>query len=501
MREESSFPLPPILRKSLEDPPLARRPWYQTIGPAYLGIFVWAPFFDALWVGGLTHFPLPWLCAEAVGASLLCFTLFYYIPASWGFQTRQPLAIVAASTFGTIGSEWITGVAVAIAALVWYTVAIDYAVDSTLLGLRACGMVGPESLLASRLGPVVVKSPVYFTTALFWIYITGTSSLWKITGVVVALMKVYAPIALLLLTSVALLLVSNLRSYAADTVALLAAQLRTTQQWQNHRSVVELMTGFFALAGLSSVDWGATAQRRRDVVMGGVTGIVLPASWTAIMSLLVVAGAIASVGHDSPWLSPHETFPLTFRWAVYYGIGGIPGGAILILFGLAALAPACYSAWVYSQKLTTHWPRLGHTGWTWSGGAIALALGGTGYASRLDAIFFAMGVMFAPAIGAMAGDWLVQKGTWPGIRPGVNRTGVFAWAAGLGIALAVEVGRVEGPGSAPWWYSSAICGFVVAFAYYSLLARLGRESPAVRFRQAALTDQERPCVERLTRPL
>jgi hypothetical protein len=29
-----------------------------------------------------------------------------------------------------------------------------------------------------------------------------------------------------------------------------------------------------------------------------------------------------------------------------------------------------------------------------------------------------------------------------------------------------------------WWQSTAICGFVASFAYYLLLARLGRERPA-----------------------
>ena len=120
------------------------------------------------------------------------------------------------------------------------------------------------------------------------------------------------------------------------------------------------MTGFFAMAGLVSVDWGARVERRRDLVLGGLTGIVLAASWTAIMSLVVVAGAVARVRAEGDRFaaSVDGPFRLSFRWAVFNGIGGVPGGAILILFGLAALAPACYSAWVYGQKLSTHWPRL-----------------------------------------------------------------------------------------------------------------------------------------------
>jgi purine-cytosine permease-like protein len=96
-----------------------------------------------------------------------------------------------------------------------------------------------------------------------------------------------------------------------------------------------------------------------------------------------------------------------------------------------------------------------------------------------------MGAVFAPAVGAMAADWLRQRGASAGLRPGVNRTGLIAWVAGMMIAFALEFGPVEGLGQGwrtshdvPWWQSTAICGFVAAFAYYLLLAGLGRERPA-----------------------
>ena len=138
-----------------------------------------------------------------------------------------------------------------------------------------------------------------------------------------------------------------------------------------------------------------------------------------------------------------DPFRLSFRWAVFYGIGGVPGGAILILFGLAALAPACYSVWVYGEKLSIHWPRLRQSGWTWIGGAVAFVLAATSSANRLELIFSAMGDLFAPAVGAIAGDWLRQRGGWSGLRHGVNRAGVIAWGAGFGVALVLEVDRVD----------------------------------------------------------
>ncbi len=156
---------------------------------------------------------------------------------------------------------------------------------------------------------------------------------------------------------------------------------------------------------------------------------------------------------------------------------------ILILFALAALAPACYSVWIYSEKLSIHWPRVRQTGWTWTGGAVALVLGATSSVNRQDLIFRAMGDLFAPVVGAMAGDWLRQRGGWSGLRHGVNRTGIIAWGAGFAVTLVLEEARSYDPRTTDWRQPTAIYGFVTALTVYWLLARLGRERPVVRLSQ------------------
>jgi len=475
--------LPPILRTEHESVPLARGPWYKTIAPAYLGIFVWAPYFDSLWIGALPRFELRWSVALAVTASVLCYVLLFLVPASWGFRTGRPLGLVASSTFGTVGSEWITGIVIGVAYVCWYAVAIGYAVDSTLLGLRACGLIEAGRLSGWEFGPITVKSPVFLCTALFWIYITGMSGLLKLTGVVAALMRVYAPIALLLLTGVALWLVPAQGSYRVEDAAFFAENAAPIAWWPGQFSAIQLMTGYFAMAGMVSVDWGATARRRRDLMLGGLTGIVLAASWTAVMSLFVVAGAAARLHREGGWFvaSALDPIPLSFRWGVYFGISGVAGGAILILFGLAALAPACYSVWAYSQRLSIHWPRLGQAGWTWIGGAFAFVLAATASASRLELIFSAMGDVFAPALGAIAGDWLWQRGRWSGLRHGINSIGVLAWGAGFGLALVLELARVVELASVEWFQPTSTYGFFTAAAVYWLLATLvlGRRDVAI----------------------
>jgi cytosine permease len=456
------------------------RPWYLTIGPAFLGLFVWAPFFDQLWVADRArHGPL-WLFASAVLGPLLCYFVFLQT-ASWGFRAGRRLGVVAASTFGALGSEWITGVAIALANVVWYAVAIDFAVDATLLGLRACGLLGPASLEGWSLGALHVKSPVFLCTALFWIYITGMAVLLRLTGVVVALMKVYAPIALLLLTAVGFHALTQLGSLDLGAASSATGTSGARELWQSGASALQITFGFFAIASLAGVDWGAVARTQREVILGGLTGIFAAGVWTSIMSLLAVAGAsssLASAG-SSTGQSASDPVPFSFRWAVFHGMGGVPAGVVLVLFGLAALAPACYSAWSFSEGLSAHRPLRRASLWTWIGGGAAYALVATSCAGRLGLVASAVGDVFAPAAGALCGDRLRARGLWRGLRPGINPAGVIAWTSGCALAGALEAASALDPDHSAWFQPASLYGFLVSAVAYCLLAGGPLERPIV----------------------
>jgi hypothetical protein len=470
-----SLDLPPTLRAERDASPVPKRPWYRTIGPAYLTIFVWAPFFDSLWVRDLPRAGLPGLAGTAVVASIICYVFFYYPTAIWGYRTGRGLGVVAASTFGTAGSEWITGVGIGAAQLVWYAVAIDYGVDSTLRGLVAWGLVPANVLGRWELGPLSLRGFLFVHTAAFWIFITGSASLLRLVGIIAALMRIYAPVALLLLTASALWVVPNLGGYAVENAVEVAGSSGLLDGGGRRYSILPLFTGFFALLGLMSVDWGAASLRRRDVTVGGLMGIVLAGSWTAIMALLVVAGAVGRLGAADPdWTATDAGPPLlSFRWGVLHGIGGYPAGGILILFGLAALAPACYSTWLFSRRFAARWSKIRRTYWTWIGGAIALLLIATSWSSRLEAIDYVMGLVFAPALGALVGDFLDQRGGWAGVRPDVNPPGMIAWLAGLAIRPVGELMASRSPGFAAEFLSSPIVGFATAVLVYVMLTRIG----------------------------
>lgn len=468
---------PPTLRAELDGTAPPRRPWYLSTGPAFLTLFTWAPFFDSLWRGSLAGGNLLWLAAQALAATVLCFALFYYPTALWGYRTGRRLGVVAASTFGTAGSQWLDGIVVTIGQIIWYAVAIHYAVDATLRGLLIVGLVPRDVFTPWRVGTFTLEGPVFLCTAVFWIFITGMASLLRLTGVIAALMKVYAPVAAILLTFAAIWSSPGLADFRGTEVT----ALLPTHSPMPDRPALPLILGFFAMSGLVSVEWGAASARRRDVLSGGLIGIVLAGSWAAIMSLVVVAGAAgrSHVAHPET-LAPETSSPLfSFRWGVENGVGGTPAAVILVLFGLAALAPACYSSFAFMRRLAARWPRIRRVDWAWLGCSAAWLLVATGWPGRLEAVFDRMGLVFAPAAGAMAGDLLVQRGRWTGIRPGWHAPGVFAWLTGVAIRLVVDSAMASSRPPLAWLAASPITGFAAAALCYAILARLGLERPTI----------------------
>ena len=476
-KTSSEIDWPPTLRAELEVAPTPRRAWYLTIGPAYLTIFVWAPFFDPLWRHDLTAAGLAWLAGTAIVSVLLCFGLFYYPAAMRGFRTGRKLGVVAASTFGTTGSDWLTGIVLAGAEVVWFAVAIDYGIQSTLLGLVAGGLLPPGVLAGWPVGPAILRGPLVLCLAVFWIFITGMSSMLRLTSVIGALMKVYSPVALTLLTITAIWVLPGVSSFQSGE----AISSRAVRPYPPHLSTIPIITGFFSMVGLMSVEWGAASARRRDVVVGGLVGIVLAGCWTALMSLLVVAGAVGRLraAHPVDAATAAAAPVLSFRWAVANGIGGGAAAVILILFGLAALAPACFSSFVFIRKLFARWPGITRITWGWIGCTLAFFLVVTSWPGRLEAVDHMMGLVFAPAVGAIVGDHLSRRGQWPGIRRGLHIPGLIAWAGGLAARLVLDMLAQRGALPAPSLTASPVAGFLVAALAYAVMARLGLESPAV----------------------
>ena len=146
---------------------------------------------------------------------------------------------------------------------------------------------------------------------------------------------------------------------------------------------------------------------------------------------------------------------------------------MFLIFGLASLAPAVYAAHLFGQRFEEVWPGLSRTRWTLVGTAAAWILIATGRASRLEAIFSILGAVFAPAVGAMAADYVRTRGAWPGPRRGVNVAGLIAWLVGMAIGLLPTITAASGWGRGTQFQPAAVHGFMAGFLVYALLARLG----------------------------
>jgi hypothetical protein len=440
-------------------------------------VFIAMPFLDrlGLWLpsaGGLGRA----LAIVALGA-LGCYSLFYYLPALWGWRAGQRLTVVAASTFGTKGSEWIAGVGVGLGAVLLYAVCIATALRFTMLGLVSCGLTDASALRGWQLGSIPLESPIFLLTAAFWIFITGTASLLGLAPVIFALMQVYTPVALVLLGITATL--ASLGPGTASTAPAGLGGLRLVETPAGHGglALLQWIFGYFAFSGLFSVEWGMSVRRPRDVRIGGWLGIILAGTYCASMALLTASGARPDV------TGAHEGQPLvqssTFHDAILNGIGGILGGAILMLFGLATLAPACYLAWTFSSRLASHWGRLRRFHWTWLGGAAAFGLIAVSWTDRLGTIFTITGAAFAPALGALSADALSQRLRWNGIRAGWHAPGLLAWGLGLAVGLLPLL-----PASAKLtggWplQPAALDAYLVSLVAYTVLSLLGPDGRLV----------------------
>src|ERR1700687_1071281 len=101
--------LPDYIAKASPNPASNRAPWYSNTAPTYAGIFLWVAFYSQISEGTLTQASLRICLAAFVIAAILCYSLFYRVPATLGMKTGYPLYVVGSSTFGTKGGYLMPG--------------------------------------------------------------------------------------------------------------------------------------------------------------------------------------------------------------------------------------------------------------------------------------------------------------------------------------------------------------------------------------------------------
>lgn len=463
----SSQPLPAYLASARPKTRAERRPWYLSTAPSYAGVFLWIVYYEAFG----NALPLGGLAGALVGVALtalLSYGLFYLVFGLLGMQTGLPLYVVGSSTFGTRGGYFIPGVFMGVLQVGWFSVMTYYAARLILLsvGVQPLTPFDADPGLRGFSLPFLIVAGVWgYTFAL--VGALGVEYIAKV-GQFLAV----APLAMLAITA------SNALPHAAagvDHPAWMSAA--APPAWASALLIVQLAIGNFATAGTAGVDFGMSNRHRRDVVLGGAFGIVLPILIAGGLGLITVAGAHGidaslptfTFSSALPVVSPRLT-PIMF-----------------LLFAASTIPSSGICAFIMGNSLSTMIPRLPRLAWTLGGATVGVALAVLGLAGNLESFFGLIGASFGPVAGAITADWLLAGRQWAGPRRGISLPGYVAWALGflVGIANNDLIAGLLGRALLPAWHPTSVYSFGVGFGVYVLLAKAGLEAEAVPLPQAA----------------
>jgi len=428
--------LPAYLAKAAPNPPSNRAPWYLNTAPSYAGVFLWVAFYQQMAAGTIDRAPLS-LCLVALAvAGVLCYALYYYVPALLGMRTGYPLYVVGSSTFGTTGGYLMPGLLMGLLQIGWFAVGTFL---STQFILQAVG---------SKDGP---------GTPLF----TGIAIAWGVTMGLMGVMGIqYVARASLFLNAIPLLMLALVFFRTSPGIERYSAT--PTDPIGAFSLILAGVIGFFATAGAAGADFGMSMRDERDVRLGGLVGIALAVVYAGGLPLLSVAGAkgldptISSFSYD----------------AVIASMGGFMASAMFALFAVASVTPACFCAFIAGNSFSTMIPGVSRMLSTMAGVAVAVLLAVTGVAANLITFFQIVGASFGPICGAMAADWYLSGKKWAGPREGINWAGYGAWALGFVVGILPFIGF---PNAQPAVVYSFLTGLIV----YIGLAKAGLEPRVV----------------------
>ena len=360
-----------------------------------------------------------------------------------GMQTGRPLYIVGTSTFGTTGGYAMPGLLMGLLQIGWFSVATYFAADYIMRGLNA------------------QSGALRVTLSLVWAYVLAGIAIKGIQYVArVAQFLNWVPLVMILVV-----LWAN-----KDGIGSYAPEPDKASSWGGFVTILGIVIGFFATAGAAGADFGMNNRNRRDVALGGLTGIALAIVVAGGLPLLSVAGHLGG--------TPAPRDPAVYDYARTIASAGSLAPVMFFLFAAASLAPTCFCTFIASTSFATMLPKIPKTVSTMAAVTLGAALAVTGVAQNLIGFFTIVGASFGPICGAMAADYVLSHGKWPGPRQGINWAGYIAWAVGFVIGILDKIpGAPAGLVSAlrPEVLFSFFAGFVVYFA----LAKMGLEPPLV----------------------
>ncbi len=424
--------LPDYLKASVPNPPAKRAPWYKNTFPSYMGIFLWVGFYLQMAGTTISQASLGVCILGLVVAGLLCFALYYYAPGMLGMQTGRPLYIVGTAMFGTTGGYLMPGLLMGLLQLGWFAVATSISANFIMKGLHQESRV------------------LYTIIALIWAYGLALVAI-KGIGYVARIAEIFNWFPILMLLAV----------FWANKGGIARYQPPQHNNWGGFVTMLGIVIGFFATAGAAGADFGMNSRSRRDVALGGLTGITLAIALAGALPILSVAGHI---GTNSG--SPNYDFT-----AAISSIGSL-APLMFFLFAAGSVAPTCFCTFIAANSFGTMIPQVPRGVSTLIGVTIGAILAVTGVAQNLTGFFVIVGASFGPICGAIAADYILAGYKWSGPRQGINWAGYIAWAVGFLVGILDHV-----PGVPAAWVKAdqpgVLFSFIVGFIVYFALAKAG----------------------------
>lgn len=432
LRNSMKRAVPDYVNRSVPVPLASRVPWYKSTFPTYAGIFLWVGFYLKLAEPSIGYASVGICLWALLVAGLLCFGLFYYVPAMLGMKTGHPLYVVGTSTFGTTGGYFIPGLLMGVLQVGW--VALQAAISANFI------MTGVNRT-SKGLFIVIVVVWVY---SLGWVAIKGIHYVGRI-----AKWLNWVPLIMILIV------------FWANKDGISHYQVPNHDPSVGFLNVLAIVIGYFATAGAAGADFGMNNGNRKDVVLGGIFGIVAGVVIAGGIPILSVAGYLGRGAgvHNCSYM------------AAIASVGAL-APVMFFLFAAATMVPTCFSSFIASNSFATMLPKIPRPVSTFAVLSVSVILAITGLANNLVGFFNIVGASFGPICGAMIADYVLAGRRWSGPRSGINWAGCIAWAIGFLVGIPHQIPALP----AAWAKAddpAVLYSLVVGFIVYWVLAKLG----------------------------
>ena len=439
MEPDIDLSVPEYVSRSVPVPLSSRVPWYKSTFPSYFGIFLFVGYYLPLAGPTLRFTGTTVTLWGLLVAGLLCFGLYYYVPAMLGMQTGRNLYVVGSSTFGTTGGFLIPGLLMGFLQVGWVAVDATVATHFILQGLHQ------------------TSRTLFSVIAIVWLYGLGWVAIKGIQYVSqVAKYLNWIPFFMILAV------------LWANRSGIAHYQPPQNDPVKGFMNALLIAIGFFATAGAAGTDFGMNNRNRKDIVLGGLTGIAAGAVICGGIAVLSVAGYLGRNGG-----------PPSYDFTATIASVGTLAPIMFFLFAAACLVPTCFSAFIGANSFSTMLPRISRPVSTMAAVTLSAILTLTGVADNLIGFFSIVAASFGPICGAMVADYLLagQKVVRPASGNQLGRMycpGVLGFAVGMpehipGLPAALV--KADNP--------SELYAFATGLVVYAVLAKAGLRPPVV----------------------